>query len=57
MPDYTLSGKIIGQSAKAGSIRQSAFVFQLSLTSRNGTAVWEDEKTIVKQGSTSSVGF
>jgi len=56
-PDYTLSGKIIEQKSKAGSIRQSAFVFQLSLTSRHGIAVWEDEKTIVKQGSTSSVGF
>ena len=57
LPDYTLSGKIIEQRAKDGSIHQSAFVFQLSLTSRNGIAVWEEEKTIVKQGSKSSVGF
>ena len=57
LPDYTLSGKIIEQRAKDGSLHQSAFVFQLSLTSRSGVAVWEEEKTIVKQGSTSSVGF
>ena len=57
LPDYTLSGKIIEQRAKSGSLHQSAFVFQLSLTSRSGVAVWEEEKTIVKQGSTSSVGF
>ena len=57
LPDYTLSGKIIEQRAKAGTVHQSAFVFQLSLTSRSGIAVWEEEKTIVKQGSKSSVGF
>lgn len=57
LPDYTLSGKIIQNEARAGNIRQSAFVFQLSLSSTDGVAVWEDEKTIVKQGSRSTVGF
>ena len=57
MPDYTLSGKIIENRAKAGDIRQSAFVFQLSLSSPAGVAIWEDEKTIVKQGSKPAVGF
>ena len=57
LPDYTLSGKIIEQRSKDGSVHQSVFVFQLSLTSRSGIAVWEEEKTIVKQGSTSSIGF
>ena len=57
MPDYTLSGKIIQDRARAGDIRQSAFVFQLSLSSNAGIAVWEDEKTIVKQGSAAAVGF
>ena len=57
-PDYTLSGKIIEDRASAGKVRQAAFVFQLSLTkSPEGIAVWEDEKTIVKQGSRPSVGF
>jgi penicillin-binding protein activator len=57
LPDYTLSGKIIEVQAKAGNIRQSSYVFQLSLSSAAGVAVWEEEKTITKQGSRSSVGF
>lgn len=56
-PDYTLSGKIIEDRTRAGNVRQSAFVFQLSLSSREGIGVWEDEKTIVKQGSRPTVGF
>jgi PBP1b-binding outer membrane lipoprotein LpoB len=56
-PDYTLSGKIIEDRTSAGKIRQSAFVFQLSLSSNDGIGVWEDEKTIVKQGKKPSVGF
>ncbi len=56
-PDYTLSGKIIEDRTQAGNVRQSAFVFQLSLSSRDGIGVWEDEKTIVKQGSRPAVGF
>jgi len=56
-PDYTLSGKIIEDRARAGNVRQSAFIFQLSLASRDGIAVWEDEKPIVKQGTKPSVGF
>ncbi len=56
-PDYTLAGKIIEDRITEGSKRQSAFVFQLSLSSREGIAVWEDEKTIVKQGKKPSVGF
>ena len=57
LPDYTLSGKIIEVAAKAGNVRQSSFVFQLSLSSTSGVAVWEEEKTIIKQGSRSSVGY
>ena len=57
IPDYTLSGRIIQSRAQAGRIRQSAFVFQLSLSSNAGIAIWEDEKTIVKQGSRNTVGF
>ncbi|MBK9138357.1 MAG: penicillin-binding protein activator LpoB [Verrucomicrobia bacterium] len=56
-PDYTLAGKIIEDRITEGNKRQSAFVFQLSLSSREGIAVWEDEKTIVKQGRRPSVGF
>ena len=57
LPDYTLSGKIIDLQAKAGNTRQMSYVFQLSLSSASGVAVWEEEKTITKQGSRSSVGF
>ncbi len=57
-PDYTLSGKIIEDRTRAGNIRQAAYIFQLSLTKTpEGIAVWEDEKTIVKQGSRPAVGF
>lgn len=57
LPDYTLSGKIIQDQAKAGNVRQSSFIFQLSLSSRAGVAVWEDEKIITKQGKQPNVGF
>ena len=57
LPDYTLSGKIIEVREKAGSIRQASYVFQLSLSSASGIAVWEEEKTIIKQGSRATVGF
>ncbi len=48
LPDYTLSGKIIEMRDQAGNTRQASYVFQLSLSSSDGIAVWEDEKTIVK---------
>jgi uncharacterized protein (TIGR02722 family) len=57
MPDYTLSGKIIEDRASAGRTKQTSYIFQLSLSSRAGIAVWEDERTIVKQGKRASVGF
>ena len=55
--DYTLSGKIIEDRAQAGKLRQASFIFQLSLSTRAGVAVWEEEKTIIKQGTRPSVGF
>jgi PBP1b-binding outer membrane lipoprotein LpoB len=57
-PNYTLSGKIIEQTARAGNIREASYVFQLSLTKNpEGFAVWEDERTITKQGKRSGLGF
>ena len=56
-PDYSLSGKIIQNNARAKrgllpTIKQSEFAFQLSMTDlKTGLAVWEEEKLIVKQGS------
>ena len=62
-PDYSLSGKIIQNNARARrgllpTIRQSEFAFQLSLTDlKTGLAVWEEEKLIVKQGSRAALGW
>lgn len=56
-PDYALSGKIIEDRTRAGKVRQTSYIFQLSLSSMAGIGVWEDERTIVKQGARSSVGF
>ena len=55
--DYTLSGKLISNRAKAGNVRQSTFYFQLSLTDKNGDAIWEDQAEITKQGSRNAVGL
>jgi len=57
-PDFTLSGKIIEDSARSGETRQITYVFQLSLTdTHTGLAVWEDQKTIQKTGTRSQVGW
>lgn len=57
-PDFTLSGKIIETSARAGNLRQSTFTFQLSLTAaKNGEAVWEGEESITKQATRPNVAF
>ena len=57
LPDFTLSGKIIETTVKAGNTRQTTYSFQLSLTDQRGLAVWEGEKDITKQGTRPSVGF
>ena len=57
LPDYTLSGKITYVQARAGDIRQMSYIFQLSLSSASGVGVWEEEKTITKQGKRPAVGF
>ncbi len=56
-PDYTLSGKIIENRAAQGNLRESTYVFQMSLASSDGLAVWEEEKTISKQGKKSAVSW
>jgi hypothetical protein len=57
LPDFTLSGNIIQNAAKAGDTRQNTYSFQLTLTDQQGLAVWEGEKEITKQGTRASVGF
>ena len=57
-PDFSLSGKIIEQRASAGSTKQSAFAFQLSLTNlKTGLAEWEKEVMIIKQGKKAGLGW
>lgn len=57
LPDYSLSGKLIEQRVRSGNTQQASYVFQLTLTSQDGLAVWEEEKTITKQARRSALGF
>lgn len=58
IPYYTLSGKLIEDSARAGSTTQRTYIFQLSLTEvKSGLAVWEDEVSITKQGRRNAIGW
>ncbi len=56
-PDYTLSGKIIEDRAREGNVRESTYSFQLSLSTPDGLAVWEDLKNITKQGKRPNAGW
>ena len=56
--NYTLSGKIIQNRAKAGKVWETTYSFQLSLTDVDrGLAVWEEERQITKQGSKPAIGW
>ncbi|MDR3228276.1 MAG: penicillin-binding protein activator LpoB [Puniceicoccales bacterium] len=56
--DFTLVGKILESKTKAGSTKQTTYIFQLSVIRvATGTEAWSDEKLITKQGSKSSVGW
>jgi PBP1b-binding outer membrane lipoprotein LpoB len=58
LPYYTLSGKLLEDRVRSGSVNQTTFTFQLSLTTTaNGLAMWEGEEQITKQGQRSSVGW
>lgn len=46
--DFTLSGKIIDTYVRVGNVRQHTYTFQLSLTDKQGLAVWEEEKEVTK---------
>jgi len=57
-PDYALTFKLLEETARAGKVRQTTYIFQMSLTDvRTGLAVWEDEQSITKQGTKPSVGW
>jgi uncharacterized protein (TIGR02722 family) len=58
LPYYTLSGKLLEDRVRSGSVNQTTYTFQLSLTTTaNGLAMWEGEEQITKQGQRSSVGW
>ena len=58
VPEYTLSGKILEDRASAGDVKQTSYTFMLTLTRvGSGTSIWEEEKTITKQGEKDSVGW
>lgn len=57
-PDFTLSGKIIGQNVRDGHLRQSTYTFQLSLSdTKTGLEVWGDSCNVTKQGRHNTVGW
>lgn len=57
-PDFSLSGRLIETTAKAGKTRQATYTFQLSLTQiSTGLALWEDQVDITKQGKKPAVGW
>ena len=57
-PDFSLSGRLIETTAKAGKTRQATYTFQLSLTQiSTGLALWEDQVDITKQGKRPAVGW
>ncbi len=57
-PDFSLSGKLLEDRARAGRTRQVTYSFQLSLTEiATGLAVWEEEVQITKAGTRPAVGW
>lgn len=57
-PEYTLTGKILEDKASAGSMKQTSYIFNLSVNEvRSGNMVWAEQKIITKQGEKDSVGW
>lgn len=57
-PEYTLTGKILEDRAQAGSVKQTSYIFNLSLNEvRSGNMVWAEQKIVTKQGEKDSVGW
>ena len=58
IPDFTLTGKILINTAQADGVYQRSYIFQMALTSvTTGTAVWLDQKIITKQGRKAAIGW
>ncbi|HYD82573.1 MAG TPA: penicillin-binding protein activator LpoB [Opitutus sp.] len=57
-PHYTLYGKLIQQTDRAGSQTQNTYSFQMSLVDvKSGLTVWEEERSIAKMTKRASVGW
>lgn len=58
LPDFTLIGKIMKNTARAGDVRQATYTFQLMLTdTRTGLSAWTSQKQITKQGTKPAIGL
>ena len=57
LPSYVLSGEIRELRVYAGKTTQSSFQFNLIATDLEGNSIFEDSKTITKQGKKSTIGF
>ena len=57
LPSYVLSGEIRELRAFAGRTTQSSFQFNLIATDLEGNSIFEDSKTITKQGKKRTIGF
>lgn len=57
-PNYTLYGKLIQQTDRAGGKTQNTYSFQMSLVDvKTGYTVWEEERSIAKLTKRPSVGW
>ena len=57
-PDFTLTGRLIEDRARADKTRQVTYVFQLTLIdTRTQVSVWEGEESIAKQGKKPVLGW
>jgi uncharacterized protein (TIGR02722 family) len=57
-PEYTLTGKILEDKSQAGSVKQTSYIFNLSVSEvATGNMVWAEQKIITKQGEKDSVGW
>ncbi|HXJ75489.1 MAG TPA: hypothetical protein VNM37_21720 [Candidatus Dormibacteraeota bacterium] len=56
--DFTLAGKILQTRAREGNMREVSYTLQLYLNDpKTGSAVWQGEKIVTKQGKRASVSF
>ena len=58
VPEYTLTAKILEDRANAGSVRQTSYIFNMTINdTRTGNVVWAEQKIVTKQGEKNSVGW